>query len=65
VLLADERFEVFRAVFAGEDLIGHAVILPQMDAVADFPRSGPAPVAARTMQRPQPGSSVTSMQGGN
>jgi len=28
VLLADERLEVLGAVFTGEDLIGHAEILP-------------------------------------
>jgi hypothetical protein len=44
-----------RAVFAGEDLIGHGAILPQMGAVADFQRPGPVAVAARAMRRPQPG----------
>ncbi len=40
VLLANQRFEVPGTVFAGEDLIGHATILPQMTAAANNQRSG-------------------------
>ena len=38
VLLADQRIEILGTVFAGEDLIGHATILPQMTPAADIRR---------------------------
>ena len=45
VLLANQCVEVLGAVFAGEDLIGHGAILPQMGATADNRMAPPSPIA--------------------